>query len=153
MTQRFLHRSGRQSISLQNAVRLTSRDPGRIKGGVFVRTLQDWEQGRREPGGAAKALLKVAAAAPKTVRKKKRVKLTFPRRTALPTANLYQPPGLAARLTGWPSIAAPADRAGSMRRAERCMTTIGFRFPARTATGWMGRSTTVRRRIFPSVVC
>jgi putative transcriptional regulator len=37
--------------------------------GVSVRTLQDWEQGRREPSGAAKALLKVAVAAPDTVRK------------------------------------------------------------------------------------
>lgn len=37
--------------------------------GVSVRTLQDWEQGRREPSGAVKALLKVAVAAPKTVRK------------------------------------------------------------------------------------
>ena len=37
--------------------------------GVSVRTLQEWEQGRREPSGAAKALLKVAVAAPKTVRK------------------------------------------------------------------------------------
>ncbi|WP_077440464.1 helix-turn-helix domain-containing protein [Rhodanobacter sp. C01] len=37
--------------------------------GVSVRTLQDWEKGRREPSGAAKALLKVAVAAPKTVRK------------------------------------------------------------------------------------
>jgi putative transcriptional regulator len=37
--------------------------------GVSVRTLQDWEQGRREPNGAAKALLKVTVAAPKTVRK------------------------------------------------------------------------------------
>lgn len=37
--------------------------------GVSVRTLQDWEQGRCEPSGAAKALLKVAVAAPKTVRK------------------------------------------------------------------------------------
>lgn len=37
--------------------------------GVSVRTLQDWEQGRREPSGAAKALLKIAVAAPKTVRK------------------------------------------------------------------------------------
>lgn len=36
--------------------------------GVAVRTLQDWEQGRREPSGAAKALLKVTAA-PNTVRK------------------------------------------------------------------------------------
>ena len=37
--------------------------------GVSARTLQDWEQGRREPSGAAKALLKMAVAAPKTVRK------------------------------------------------------------------------------------
>lgn len=37
--------------------------------GVSVRTLQDWEQGRRQPSGAAKALLKVAAAAPRTVKK------------------------------------------------------------------------------------
>ncbi|MDQ3494218.1 MAG: helix-turn-helix domain-containing protein [Pseudomonadota bacterium] len=36
--------------------------------GVSVRTLQDWEQGRRQPSGAAKALLKVAAKAPKAVR-------------------------------------------------------------------------------------
>ncbi|MFC5580083.1 helix-turn-helix domain-containing protein [Rhodanobacter terrae] len=35
--------------------------------GVSVRTLQDWEQGRHEPSGAAKALLEVTA--PKTVRK------------------------------------------------------------------------------------
>jgi putative transcriptional regulator len=37
--------------------------------GVSVRTLQDWEQGRRKPSGAAKALLKVTVAAPRTVRK------------------------------------------------------------------------------------
>lgn len=37
--------------------------------GVSVRTLQDWEQGRREPSGAAKALLKVTVAEPKMVRK------------------------------------------------------------------------------------
>jgi len=37
--------------------------------GVSVRTLQDWEQGRRQPSGAAKALLTVAAASPKVVRK------------------------------------------------------------------------------------
>lgn len=28
--------------------------------GVSVRTLQDWEQGRREPSGAARTLIKVA---------------------------------------------------------------------------------------------
>jgi putative transcriptional regulator len=37
--------------------------------GVSARTLQDWEQGRRQPSGAAKALLKVATASPKVVRK------------------------------------------------------------------------------------
>lgn len=37
--------------------------------GVSLRTLQDWEQGRRKPSGAPKALLKVATAAPKAVRK------------------------------------------------------------------------------------
>lgn len=37
--------------------------------GVSVRTLQDWEQGRREPSGAARALLKVATMSPGVVRK------------------------------------------------------------------------------------
>lgn len=37
--------------------------------GVSVRTLQDWEQGRRQPRGAAKALLKVVTASPNAVRK------------------------------------------------------------------------------------
>ena len=36
--------------------------------GVSVRTLQDWEQGRREPSGAARTLLRVAAHAPQAVR-------------------------------------------------------------------------------------
>lgn len=36
--------------------------------GVSVRTLQDWEQGRREPSGAAKTLLRVAALCPDAVR-------------------------------------------------------------------------------------
>jgi putative transcriptional regulator len=35
--------------------------------GVSVRTLQDWEQGRREPSGAAKTLLRIAARNPKAV--------------------------------------------------------------------------------------
>lgn len=35
--------------------------------GVSVRTFQDWEQGRRQPSGAAKALLRVAAARPDAV--------------------------------------------------------------------------------------
>ena len=36
--------------------------------GVSVRTLQDWEQGRREPSGAAKTLLKVAELHPEVLR-------------------------------------------------------------------------------------
>ncbi|MDR1463628.1 MAG: helix-turn-helix domain-containing protein [Azoarcus sp.] len=35
--------------------------------GVSVRTLQDWEQGRREPSGAARTLLRIAAAHPEAV--------------------------------------------------------------------------------------
>jgi putative transcriptional regulator len=35
--------------------------------GVSVRTLQDWEQGRREPSGAARTLLRIAARNPKAV--------------------------------------------------------------------------------------
>ena len=36
--------------------------------GVSARTLQDWEQGRREPTGAAKTLLRVAVAHPEILR-------------------------------------------------------------------------------------
>lgn len=36
--------------------------------GVSARTLQDWEQGRREPTGAARMLLKVAMKHPKVLR-------------------------------------------------------------------------------------
>jgi putative transcriptional regulator len=36
--------------------------------GVSVRTLQDWEQGRRQPSGAAKTLLRIAARTPEAVR-------------------------------------------------------------------------------------
>ncbi len=36
--------------------------------GVSVRTLQDWEPGRRQPSGAAKSLLKIAEKHPATLR-------------------------------------------------------------------------------------
>lgn len=36
--------------------------------GVSVRTLQDWEQGRREPSGAARTLIKVAEKQPDILR-------------------------------------------------------------------------------------
>ena len=35
--------------------------------GVSVRTLQDWEQGRRKPSGAAKTLLKIAERYPEVL--------------------------------------------------------------------------------------
>ena len=36
--------------------------------GVSVRTLQDWEQGRRAPSGAARTLLRIAAKNPGLLR-------------------------------------------------------------------------------------
>jgi putative transcriptional regulator len=36
--------------------------------GVSVRTLQEWEQGRRQPSGAAKTLLRVARQYPEVLR-------------------------------------------------------------------------------------
>jgi putative transcriptional regulator len=36
--------------------------------GVSVRTLQEWEQGRREPSGAAQTLLKIAGSHPELLR-------------------------------------------------------------------------------------
>lgn len=36
--------------------------------GVSARTLQEWEQGRREPSGAAKTLLKIAELYPEVLR-------------------------------------------------------------------------------------
>ena len=36
--------------------------------GVSARTLQDWEQGRRQPTGAAKTLLRVAVSHPEVLR-------------------------------------------------------------------------------------
>ena len=39
--------------------------------GVSARTLQDWEQGRREPTGAARTLLRVAESHPDVLRELK----------------------------------------------------------------------------------
>lgn len=36
--------------------------------GVSTRTLQDWEQGRRKPSGAAQSLLAIAARRPEIIR-------------------------------------------------------------------------------------
>ena len=37
--------------------------------GVSIRTIQDWEQGRREPNAAARTLIKVAELHPSVLRK------------------------------------------------------------------------------------
>ena len=37
--------------------------------GVSVRTLQDWEQGRREPSAAAKTLIRIAELHPRLLKK------------------------------------------------------------------------------------
>ena len=41
--------------------------PGRYLLGVSKRTLEQWEQGRREPSGAAKQLLKIAERHPEVL--------------------------------------------------------------------------------------
>ena len=35
--------------------------------GVSVRTMQEWEQGRREPSGAARTLLRIALRSPEAI--------------------------------------------------------------------------------------
>lgn len=47
-------------------VGLSQQDFARLLG-VSARTLQDWEQGRREPTGAAKTLLRVAVKHPEVL--------------------------------------------------------------------------------------
>ena len=44
-----------------------SQDEFALMIGVSVRTLQNWEQGRREPDGPARALLQVASKNPQAV--------------------------------------------------------------------------------------
>jgi putative transcriptional regulator len=46
-----------------------SQDEFALMIGVSVATLRNWEQGRRQPNGPAKALLKIAAENPKAVEK------------------------------------------------------------------------------------
>ena len=54
-------------IAARNALKMTqSQFAGLLK--VSVRTLQDWEQGRRQPKGPAQSLIKVAIARPDVLR-------------------------------------------------------------------------------------
>lgn len=44
--------------------------------GVSVRTLQDWEQGRRQPSGAAQTLITIAEQQPKVLKQVLKAQLT-----------------------------------------------------------------------------
>jgi len=68
---RIIYRDGRvkleEKISAERSMTLAARakigfSQAQFAGllGISVRTLHDWEQGRRQPSGAAKTLLKIA---------------------------------------------------------------------------------------------
>jgi putative transcriptional regulator len=52
------------AISARKSVNLTQREFAKLLN-VSIDTVQDWEQGRRSPRGAAKTLLKIAQSHPK----------------------------------------------------------------------------------------
>jgi len=54
------------AVEARARVGLSQQDFARLLG-VSARTLQDWEQGRREPTGAARMLLRVAATHPEVL--------------------------------------------------------------------------------------
>jgi DNA-binding transcriptional regulator YiaG len=61
--------SAEQRLSLDARIQLEmSQQQFAAMLGISVRTLHDWEQGRREPSGAARTLLKIAARHPEVVR-------------------------------------------------------------------------------------
>ncbi len=64
---RVTHVDVSEAVEARNRVGLSQSDFA-ILLGVSKRTLQDWEQGRREPTGAAKMLLKVAVRHPEVLR-------------------------------------------------------------------------------------
>jgi len=55
------------ALAVRNALGLSQTEFAKLLG-VSVRTLQDWEQGRKHPSGAANTLLKVAAKHPDVLR-------------------------------------------------------------------------------------
>jgi len=56
------------AISARKSVNLTQREFAKLLN-ISVDTVQDWEQGRRSPRGAAKTLLKIAQSHPKILEK------------------------------------------------------------------------------------
>ena len=55
-----------QAVEARSRTGLSQQDFARLLG-VSPRTLQDWEQGRREPTGAARTLLRVAVSHPEVL--------------------------------------------------------------------------------------
>lgn len=56
-----------ETVRARHAVGCTQSEFAALLG-VSVRTLQEWEQGRREPTGAARTLLRVAVKSPEVLR-------------------------------------------------------------------------------------
>ena len=56
----------RRSVGIREGFNLTQRQFAAMLG-ISVRTLQNWEQGRRVPEGPARVLLQVAAKHPEAV--------------------------------------------------------------------------------------
>ncbi|NJK93177.1 MAG: helix-turn-helix domain-containing protein [Blastochloris sp.] len=56
----------RQATEARSSLGLSQNDFARLMG-VSVDTLQNWEQGRRKPAGAARVLLRIAAKHPEAV--------------------------------------------------------------------------------------
>ena len=54
------------AISARKSVNLTQREFAKLLN-VSIDAIQDWEQGRRSPRGAAKTLLKIAQSHPKVL--------------------------------------------------------------------------------------
>jgi putative transcriptional regulator len=55
------------AIEARQSVGVSQAEFARLLG-VSVRTLQEWEQGRRQPSGAARTLLRIAARHPEAIR-------------------------------------------------------------------------------------
>lgn len=64
---RVTHVQVSAAVEARNRVGVSQAEFARLLG-VSVRTLQEWEQGRREPSGAAKTLLRIAVQNPEAVR-------------------------------------------------------------------------------------
>ena len=64
---RVTHVSVSWIVELRLKTKLTQAAFAKLLG-VSVRTLQDWEQGRRQPSGAAKSLLIIAQKYPETLK-------------------------------------------------------------------------------------